>query len=188
VTALLEAVASAERWLSGIYHLELGLRAEQFVMSAEDARGLLPDDAPRSGVLVRDDGEELQLGLYVDPRDDSDPDTIVEETSHLLCLAWHAVHDRRVSRLILELQSEVDRWAVARLQGRDPFRHFEHFAWTDGMSSATRRLYTTAHQVGLRYCRSLVRRFPHRADTPALLSELRRFYRASPEAKLRDAS
>ena len=188
MTALLEAVASADRWLSAIYHLELGLRAEQFVMPLEDARSLLPADAPRSGVVVRDDGAELELGLYVDPRDGADPDTIVEETSHLLCLAWHAVHDRRVSLLILELQGEVDRWAVARLQGRDPFRHFENFRWAAGMNSVTRRLYATAHQVGLRYCRSLARRFPHLADTPALLSELRRFYRASSEAKLRVVS
>jgi hypothetical protein len=186
VTALHEAVANAERWLSDIYHLELDLRAEQFVMSPEAARSLFPGDAPRTGVLVRDDGEELELALYVDPRDGADPDTIIEETSHLLCLAWHAVHDRRVSRLTLELQGEVDRWAVARLQGRDPFRHFEHFEWAEGMSAATRQLYAAAHQAGLRYCRSLVRRFPHRADTPALLAELRRFYRASPEAKLRD--
>ena len=188
MTALHEAVADAERWLSGIYHLELGLRAEQYVMTPEAARSLLPGAAPRSGVLVRDDGDELRLGLYVDPRDGADPDTIIEETSHLLCLAWHAVHDRRVSRLTLELQGEVDRWVVARLQGRDPFRHFERFEWAAGMSSATRQLYAAAHRAGLRYCRSLGRRFPRRADTPALLAELRRFYRASPEAKLRDVA
>jgi hypothetical protein len=185
VTPLLRAVAAAEGWLTRIYRLDLGLRAAQFVVSPEDARSLLPEDAPRSGVVVLDEGSELLLGLYVDPRDEGDPDTVVEETSHLLCLAWHAAHDRRVSRLTLELQGEVDRYAVARLQGRDGFRHFERFTWSTDMDDATRGLYQTAHGTALRYCRALTRRFPLRCDTPALLSELRRFYRATPDQKLR---
>lgn len=185
---LIHAVAAAGRWLTGIYRLDLGLRAEHFVVSPEDARSLLPGDAPRSGVLVLDEGPELRLGLYVDPRDQGDPDAVVEETSHLLCLAWHAAHGRRVSRLTLELQGEVDRYAVARLQGRDGFRHFERFVWADWMDPGVRCLYATAHRAALRYCRLLARRFPRRRDTPALLCELRGFYRASPEQKLRAAN
>jgi len=86
---------------------------------------------------------------------------------------------------MLELQGEVDRYAVARLQGRDGFRHFERFTWADHLDAASRDLYATAHRVALRYCRALTRRFPHRADTPDLLSELRRFYRSDPDRKLR---
>ena len=188
MTPLLTAVAAAGRWLTGIYRLDLGLRAEHFVVSPEDARRLLPVGAPRTGVVVLDDGPELRLGLYVDPCDQDDPDTVVEETSHLLCLAWHAAHDWRVSRLILELQGEVDRYVVARLQGRDGFRHFERFSWAAGMDAATRGLYETAHCAALRYCRLLDRRFPGRSETPALLSELRSFYRASADQKLRAAN
>ena len=183
-SGLVHAVAVAGRWLTGIYRLDLGLRAEHFVVSPEDARSLLPGDAPRSGVVVLDEGSELHLGLYLDPCDQGDPDTVVEETSHLLCLAWHAAHGRRVSRLTLELQGEVDRYVVARLQGRDGFGHFERFVWADWMDAETRGLYEAAHRAALRYCRLLARRFPGRRDTPALLSELRCFYRASPEQKL----
>jgi hypothetical protein len=154
------------------------------VVSSEAARSLLPGDAPRSGVVVLEEGPELHLGLYLDPCDQGDPDTVLEETSHLLCIAWHAAHDRRVSRLTLELQAEVDRYVVARLQGRDGFGHFERFSWADWMDAETRGLYAAA----LRYCRLLARRFPRRPDTPALLSELRCFYRASPEQKLRAAN
>jgi len=179
------AVARAERWLTRIYRLDLPLEAAHCVISPETARSLLPKTAPRSGLVVVDEGDELQLGIYVDPRDAGDPDTVIEETSHLLCLAWHAAHDRRVSRLTLELQSEVDRYAVARLQGRDGFRHFEHFRWAEHLDAAGRDLYATAHRAALRYCRTLARRFPLRADTPALLAELRRFYRASADHKLR---
>lgn len=185
MSPLRRAVARAERWLTRINRLELDLEAAHYVISPEAARDLLPEIAPRSGVLVFDHGDEVQLGLYVDPRDEADPDTVIEETSHLLCLAWHAAHGRRVSRLTLELQGEVDRYAVARLQGRDGFRHFDHFTWAEHLDAASRDLYATAHRVGLRYCRALSRRFPLRADTPALLSELRRFYRSDPEGKLR---
>jgi len=185
MSPLRRAVARAERWLTRINQLDLDLQASQYVISPEAARELLPEASPRSGVVVVDHGDEVQLGLYVDPRDESDPDTVVEETSHLLCLAWHAAHDRKVSRLMLELQGEVDRYAVARLQGRDGFRHFENFTWADHLDAASRDVYATAHRVALHYCRALTSRFPLRADTPALLSELRRFYRSNPDRKLR---
>jgi hypothetical protein len=185
VTPLHRAVERAERWLTGIYRLDLGMRASEFVVTSEEARRWLPENAPRTGLVVVDSEDDLQLGLYVDPRDAGDSDAVVEETSHLLCLAWHAAHDRPVSRLVLELQGEVDRYAVARLQGRSGFDHFSGFSWVAEMDAGTRELYAAAHRAGLHYCRKLARRFPSRADTPELLSELRRFYRTGPEQKLR---
>jgi hypothetical protein len=177
-------VAAAQRSLSAIYDLDLDLRAEHFVMEPRRARQLLPPGSPRSGVLVMETAEELELGLYIDPRDRRDPDTIVEETSHLLCLAWHAAHQRPVSPLLLELQAEVDRYAVARLGGGDGLGHFRDFHWAAWMDAAVRHRYRTAHLSAQRFCRGLERRFPRRADTPSLLSELRRFYRASRAEKL----
>jgi hypothetical protein len=112
----------------------------------------------------------------------------VEETSHLLCLAWHATHGLPISRLILELQAEVDRYLVARLAGADPFAHFERFRWDSWMDAATRARYEAAHRAGERYCRGLALRHPGLGDIPALLNELRDFYRASPQAKLRQAA
>ncbi len=182
--ALRRRVAAAQTSLCAIYDLDLGLRAELFVMDPGRARQLLPPGSPRTGLLVIEADEELSLGLYVDPRDERDPGAIVEETSHLLCLAWHAAHERPVSPLLLELQSEVDRYAVARLGGGDGLGHFRDFHWADGMDAASRRRYRMAHRSAHRYCRGLERRFPLRADTPALLAELRRFYRASREEKL----
>lgn len=182
------AVASALEALRGIYQIDLELEVERFVVDPALARRVLPDPSPRSGVVVVEEGEQAWLGLYLDPRDRADPDTILEETSHLLCLAWHAAEGRPVSPLILELQGEIDRYAVARLEGRDAFRHFRDFVWDDWMDGATRRRYETAHRRGLRYCRRLARRYPRRADTPGLLAELRRFYRATCERKLRLAA
>jgi hypothetical protein len=187
VTPLQRQVAAVQRWLVAIYRLDLDLEAERFVVEPERARRLLPPGSPRSGLLVLEQAGELQLGLYLDPQDARDPATVIEETSHLLCLVWHAVRDWPVSRLHLELQAEVDRYAVARAAGGDPLGHFRDFGWADWMDAAERRRYQTAHRVAHRYCRRLEARFPVRADTPAWLGELRRFYRAAPNEKLRAA-
>ncbi|MDH3520310.1 MAG: hypothetical protein OEM49_07620 [Myxococcales bacterium] len=178
-------IAQVQRWLTAIYRLEIPQRAEQFLISPKDARSLLPPGSPRSGLAVVEERDALWLGLYLDPRDQRDSDTLVEETSHWVCVAWHATYGRRVSRLLLELQGEIDRYVIAHLTGRDAFRHFRDFLWAEGMDAPTRDRYRTAHRTAYRYCRSLARRFPGRADVPQLLAELRSFYRATGEAKLR---
>ncbi|MEE8581054.1 MAG: hypothetical protein V3T33_05630 [Myxococcota bacterium] len=183
--ALRAAVARAAGWLSAVYALDLEIDAASFVIAAETGRGLVEGPAPRSGIVAQQWGQELQLALYVDPRDQRDPGTIVEETSHLLCLAWHAAHDLPVSVLVLELQGEIDRFLFARHRGRDPFSHFERFRWADWLDAPQRGRYEVAHHAAHRYCRRLSRRFPTPADSPALLRELRDFYRASPQSKLR---
>ncbi len=187
------AVARASRWLSAVYALDLELDPEEFLVSPTYARRLLATDCgrvagPRSGVLAVERDDTLHLGLYVDPRD-SDPRTIVEETSHLLCLIWHASHDLPVSRLVLELQGEIDRFLYGRIAQPNAFAefHWTRFRWADWLEAEDRERYEAADRRALRYCRSLARQFPCRRDTPGLLRELRRFYRSSPEAKLRAA-
>lgn len=183
------SVRTAQHRLDGLYRLDLAVEAWRFLLSADEARSLLPrpQRSPRSGVLAVEEGGQLWIGLYLDPQDVADPDTVVEETSHFVCLAWHATQGRPVSALILELQSEIDRYLVARLDGRDPLAHFHDFVFAGWMDAPTRARYELAHAAGHRYCRSLARRFPHRLDLPALLAELRRFYRAPSQAKLRRA-
>ncbi|MBW2269649.1 MAG: hypothetical protein JRH16_13830 [Deltaproteobacteria bacterium] len=177
-------MAGAQRWLTAIYRLDLELDAARCVVEPECAREWLPPGSPRTGLVVVEQGNEAFAGIYVDPSDAEDENAVLEETSHLVCLAWHAAHDRPVSRLQLELQSEVDRYAVARLRGRDGFAHFRGFRWAAGMSVGARRRYRAAQRAGLRTCVALERRHPGRADTPGWLAELRRYYRASPCDKL----
>ncbi len=181
---LARAVVAAQRWITSIYRLEIDLRAEQFVVDPAAARALLPPGSPRSGVLVVEEPEAISLGIYIDAADVGDPWTVIEETSHFVYLAWLADREWSVSRLVLEFQSEVDRYAVARLSGGDGMGGFEDFAWCDWMDAPTRQRYETAHRRARAYCRSLERRHPRRADTPSLLSELRAFYRLAPDRKL----
>jgi hypothetical protein len=186
-SSIQRAVAIAQDSITSIYRLDLPFRAENFVVTVEAARAILPADSPRSGVVIREgaDPDEIEVGLYVDAQDAADPNTVVEETSHLVYLGWLALRDLSVSRLVLELQGEVDRYAVAKLTGRNGLDHFEQFDWSDWMDAATKRLYLEAHRRARDYCHALERRFPDRSDTPGLLDELRRYYRATPEQKLR---
>lgn len=173
------------RFISDIYDLDLDLTGDDFLISAELARSLLPGPSPRTGMLVIEHAEELQLGVYLDPNDRDDPATLVEEASHLVCLLWHAAHDLPVSVLILELQSEIDRFLYfCHKSGHLSFDCFELEGWADWIDDETRGRYEVAHQRAYRYCRTLARRFGDRCDTEGLVRELRRFYRASPETKL----
>lgn len=186
--ALAGRIEAVQRWLCAIYRLEVPLHASRFLMDAESARALLPPWGPRSGILVYEERGELWLGLYLDARDQADLSTLVEETSHLLCVAWHALQERRISRFCLELQAEVDHYALARLTGRAPLDHFERFRFLPTGDPDARERYRAAHGAAYRYCRQLSQRFPRHADIPGLLAELRAFYRVSTHGKLRIAT
>lgn len=185
-------VESVVRWtgrvLSHVYALDLDVAPEHFVADPDAVREWLPPGSPRTGVAVRECKGALELALYVDPRDAGDVGTVVEETSHLLCIAWHAACDRPVSLLALELQAEIDRFVFGLFHDLDPMRHFADFRWRHGLEPGERQRYETAHDRGHRYCRRLRDAFPARADRPGLLRELRDFYRASPQAKLKRAA
>lgn len=191
-SALEATVGSIAGWLAEVYALDLGFRAEEHVLELPHARAreLLPPGC-RTGVLLLECEGELQLGLHVAREDRNDAGTLVEETSHLVCLAWHGEQDLEVSQLILELQSDVDRFVFARLaahkNSREALVHFERFHFAAELAPEARARYAMASERAGAYCRSLCRRYPGRRDTPAMLSELRRFYRASPEVKLRAA-
>lgn len=182
---LTDRVAEVQSALSHVYHLDLGLDASDFVLPAEEAKRLLPDGGPRSGVLVLEEEGELWLGVYLDAEDQDDSHAVVEETSHWVRLVWNASRGESVSCLQLELQGEIDQYVFHRLEGVDPLRHLRRFRWADWMDAATRVRYELAHRLAYRYCHALERRFPRDADTPGLLDELRTFYRADPETRLR---
>lgn len=173
------------RFISELYDLDLELDGHDFLVSAELARSLLPHPSPRTGVLAIEDGGELQLGVYFDPDDLANVCAIVEETSHLVCLAWHAAHDRPVSQLVLEFQSEVDRFLYfCHDSGHLSFSCFRPGEPADWLDGHTRGRYEVARTRAHRYCRTLSQRFAPRRDTAGLARELRRFYRSSPSSKL----
>ncbi len=173
------------RFLSELYALGLELDGGDFLVSAELARSLLPEPAPRSGVLAIEEEGELQLGVFLHPEDLADPFTLAEEASHLICLAWHARCDRPVSPLLLELQGEIDRFLFfCHDSGELDFACFEAGAPATWLPRELEGRYEAARLRARRYCHELVERFAPRRDTRGLAAELRRFYRASPSQKL----
>lgn len=183
--ALEQRVASVQAALADVYRLDLTLCASDYVLPPEEAQALLPEAGPRTGVLVLDEGEDLWLGVYFHERDVDDADTIAEETSHWVRLVWNALCERPISQLQLELQGEVDQYVVRRLSGGDPLGHLGDVEWGQWMDPETLDRYVTAHRVARRYCIALERRYPHRCDLPSWVAELRHFYRAEPDARLR---
>lgn len=187
--ALGREITRLGRWLCALYALDLEIDAKRFLLSPEAAREMLGDRSPRSGVVAREEEDELQLGIYLDPEDRHDAWTLLEETSHLVCLAFHGTQDLPVSGLILELQADIDcflyRCHEAGRLGSEGFACFEGRTWAAWADVPSRVRYVAARERARRYCRGLVERFSRPADLPRLSSELRRFYRASPDAKLR---
>ena len=88
------AVSRIARWFSETYELELQFDVAHCVIEDDQAEQLLPADAPRTGVVILEEDDDLWLGLYVDPRDRGNIGMLVEETSHLLCVAQHALWNR----------------------------------------------------------------------------------------------
>ena len=181
---LADRVTAAQRRISAIYRLEIDLHARDFLLDPSWARAQLGPGAPATGLLALEEGGSLWLGLYFDPDDARDPAAVLEETSHWLAVVWHALQRVRVSPLVLELQAEVDRYAVARVQGEEALEPFRRTRWLPDLDPQQADRYRAAHAAAFRFCRRLERRYPRRTDLPGLLRELRRFYRRVPEQKL----
>ena len=174
------------RWLCELYALDLDLDGGSFLVSHDLAQAVLPAASPRSGVLAIEEAGELQLGVYLDPRDKGDSWVLVEEASHLVCLAWHAGQDLQVSGLVLELQGEIDRFLYrSHCSGQLSFDCFKTGEMASWLAEREIERYEVARVHAQQYCRGLVRRFAGRRDTVGLAKELRRFYRAAPSNKLR---
>jgi len=176
-------------WLCDLYALDFEIQAGHFLVSGDLAQELLPEPRPRTGLIAIEEGEELQLGIYFDPEDQRRKGTLVEETSHLVCLAWHGAQNLPISPLALELQGEVDRFLygchVRFGSLAEGLSSFDAGHWADWLDEELLHRYRVARDRARRYCHRLVDRFAPRRDLVGLAGELRRFYRTSPATKLR---
>jgi len=183
---------------------------------AAELLGAVGPPATDEQLLVAEDGEGLELSLYVDRqvlerllgrcplRELSDANladycTALEGVSHFHYLVWNAARARQVSLLELELQAEVDKYAsalrllLAQRGGRFPGELFERLfdraSFLPSLEPEQRARYEEAHRYAARFCRRLEERFLRRrqARPEAMVAELRAFYRLGRHAKLRHA-
>jgi len=123
--------------------------------------------------------------------------TALEGVSHFQYLAWNAGFDRPVSIHELEVQAEVDKYAItlfllgAQQAGRFPQRlhHwlFERARVDSALTRQKRELYASANRYAARFCRVLEDRFlqRRRVRCEALVRALRHFYRLTHAPKIR---
>jgi hypothetical protein len=170
--------------------------------------------ASEETLLVAERRDGLDLGLYLDAKllerlaaseplarltDDNLEDfcTALEGVSHFHCVAFSAARDWPVSLLGLEMQAEIDKYAVSVLLAGSQRggalvrglheRLFARVRFREDLDAALAQLYAKANRYAARFCRRLEEKFLQRreARVPEMLAELRRFYRLGDAGKLR---
>jgi hypothetical protein len=189
-------VLSDRRRLSEVVGREAGHASDEQVFVVEEEQGV------RLGLFI--EREVLQRLARRDPLEALDehnlPDycTALEGVSHFHYLVWSLARGRNVSLLELELQAEVDKYAIAlalmtrQQAGRFPealhTRLFHAVSFLPQLDEVSRRRYEEANRHAARFCRSLEERFLRvRQQRPELwLAELRRFFRRGHQEKIRN--
>jgi hypothetical protein len=204
-TGALSILARLQLGLEALYRVETRLDIDAFVVGEETRDAVAPARAPREQLLIQEQDDELAMGLYVDEaalanleandpargldqRNFADFCLAVEGVSHFVYVALCAAAERPVSPLELELQAEVDKFACCLLVAgahRDLRRRlYGDVSFAADLDGEERDRYRTANQEARRYAEALERRFIRQLAVPALLVELRRFYRMGLADKL----
>lgn len=193
--------------LSRINGIEHSLDVHDFLVTdARLIEALEANDAARPAaekVLIQESDEELGMTLYIeadllarlaslDPRrrlghaNLADFWTVLEGVSHFNYIAWNAEANKSVTLMEVEMQAEVDKYIGARLlsdqqcsslAGKLLDHLFDEPQFDEQLGPAELARYRNASLFAGRFCRSLERRFPTPAMPPAMLDELRAFYR-----------
>jgi hypothetical protein len=200
--------------LEAIYGVEAP-RVEDFLLGAEAARAAGRTPRAPEELLVVEDGDGVSLGLYLDEQvleaaagtDPHDPRPrltargslgrlacAAEGISHYLYVVIRARAGLPVSLLELEVQAEVDKFALLvlhlwrrRLRRMSPAlrrRLFERVRYHAHLDVESLHRYREANRLGGGYARWLEGRFVEDADIDGLLRELRAMYRLGGGAKL----
>lgn len=202
-----ETLAFIQGELEAIYGVEAP-RVHEFLVGGDTARaaGRAPE-APEE-LLVLEEADGLALGLYLDEHvmaaaertDPHDPRPrltargalskmacAAEGVSHFVYLATRAAAGRPVSLLELEVQAEVDKFALLllhlwrrglrRMSPALRRRLFERVRYHAHLETEALHRYREANRLGGGYARWLEGRYVEDADIEGLLRELRTTYR-----------
>ncbi len=190
-------------------------RVVDFLLTREGARAALGEPRAPEALLVRESDGALELGLFLDDdvvsaadsADPHDPRPLLavpsalhhlacaaEGVSHFVYLATRAAAGRPVSLLELEVQAEVDKFALLvlhlwrrglrRLSPALRRRLFERVRYHAWLRADELHRYREANRLGGGYARWLEGRYVQDADIDGLLRELRRTYRRAGRDKI----
>jgi len=155
---------------------------------------------PMEQLIFREDGEDVDVSLYLDTRVVDAAGRLteaglpmnmvcmaVEGVSHFVHFCWRSQHRFELSLLELEIQAEIDKYVLLTDLYGEPGLHqrlFDRHAYHDGMSAELRERYRSANRLAAKYCRRLEKEYVLSGNTAAMLRELRRFCRKSQREKI----
>jgi hypothetical protein len=200
--------------LEAIYGVEAP-RVADFLVDRESAARAGSEPRAPEALLVREGEDGLELGLFLDDEvvtatretDANDPRPLLtakevlprlacaaEGVSHFVYLATRAQLGRPVSLLELEVQAEVDKFALLvlhlwrrglrRLSPALRRRLFERVSYHAHLGAEELERYRVANRLGGGYARWLEVRYVDVQDVEGLLRELRATYRLGGGEKL----
>jgi hypothetical protein len=200
--------------LEAIYGVEAPL-VEGFLVDRAGASAAAGEPGASEALLVRELPDGVEVGLFLDDEvlgwvlrsDPHDPRPLLtapaalpsiaaaaEGVSHFVYLATRAAAGRPVSLLELEVQAEVDKFALLvlhlwrrRLRHRSPALRswlYQRVRYREHLEEEAVERYRLANQLGGGYARWLEERFVEGADAEGMLRELRQSYRLGGGEKL----
>ena len=190
-------------------------RVADFLVDRAAARAAAGEPAVPEALLVRESADGVELGLFLDEAvvqvacaaDPHDARPLLttpaalphlacaaEGVSHFVYLATRAAVGRPVSLLELEVQAEVDKFALLvlhlwrrglrKLSPSLRRRLYERVRYHAHLGPEELERYRLANRLGGGYARWLEGEFVHEADVEGLLRELRASYRLGGGEKL----
>jgi hypothetical protein len=200
-------VEHLQQQLEGIYGFVTVHRASAFLVGRGDLETLGTPVEAQEQLFVLEENGALEVGLYLDPGllarlAGADPQgrsglslvtselpaftTVAEGVSHFVYLLRCASRGRSVSRLELELQAEVDKFAVAALhlwgrglrQGVGALcrRLFGEYTLRPELTAEEAQRYETANHLAFDFARFLFQRYVEPGRLDGFLAELRDLY------------
>lgn len=210
-------LSALQHILQRLHDVDTHLDVEAYSID-DETRKNIPEaiDGLVEQLFVRDDGETLELALFVaphivsclhadDPRKHLHPGNFehfcvaLEGVSHFVFLAWRAGLDRPVTALELELQAEVDKFVVSWLlvlAGQahpaitaDSLLHclFHSFALHQDIPIAEHERYRVASRAAYAVCKSFVQQAGPTPHAHRVVRAARLFYRRGLPEKLQAA-
>ncbi len=207
-------IAFIQGELEAIYGVEAP-RVHEFLVGRDVARAAGREPSAPEELLVLEEADGVSLGLFLDERviaaaAGTDPHDrrprltargalakvacAAEGVSHFVYLATRAAQGRRVSLLELEVQAEVDKFAVLllhlwrrglrRMSQALRRRLYERVRYRAHLRGEELARYREANRLGGGYARWLEGRFIEGADIDGLLRELRQSYRLAGGEKI----
>ncbi len=193
-------IIALQRGIEAMYRIRPGPSVDAFLVDRSGRDNLIGNCETGEQMIVVQSGDDVELGLYLSDEllavsnrieELCDPRVrnfhagmqLVEGVSHFVLSVWCGGMNRQLSAFELELQAEVDKFVVAYVVGSYSNKEslikrlFEDFGLASDLSPKVKERYVRANYLARCFCEKLLNKYKQAGDIPAMLRELRRFYR-----------